>query len=439
LDRRTPGMSQFSTLDRESFQKLLANAYAVQQSQMDSQSLSVIVELQRMITRGDLDVDEALHLLVNRAQNVANAAGVAIGLLRGDQLVYQAGSGSAAIYRGRSVTARLVVSTDSKTNREILRVENAETDTRIEAAICRQFGAKSLLILLIYHDQAVAGVLEVFFNEAHSFEDREVRTYRLMAGLAGEAVARETQPEQNTTATRETLTTSHSGGQIAALEEKFPNGDGSLPGPSNQGAVYEPREAARAVAGEPVITRPPETTTTVMRLAKRISWYNRRWNGPLGAVVTAFVLTCWIAYGRHQGASPMGSSTLQKSGASGQQAPLLPANAVPEKGATRLRAARVSGQETRITKSAVRRVRVNENEVDYIKEDVTVRYFTHKPAPHRVRDGKNEIAYIGDDVTVRYFMPKPAVASHASPIGTARPASGAWSTPANSAPSKVAK
>ena len=88
-------MSDSSSLDRESFQKFLANAYAVQQSQVDSQSLSAIVEIQRLIAKGDLDVDGTLHLIVDRTQDVANASGVAIGLLKGDQLVYRAGSGSA--------------------------------------------------------------------------------------------------------------------------------------------------------------------------------------------------------------------------------------------------------------------------------------------------------------------------------------------------------
>ena len=36
-----PGMSNYSTVDRESFQKLLASAFAVQQSQMDNPLLSV--------------------------------------------------------------------------------------------------------------------------------------------------------------------------------------------------------------------------------------------------------------------------------------------------------------------------------------------------------------------------------------------------------------
>ena len=139
------------------------------------------MEVQRSVASGKLDLDGAMAHIVESARNVANATGVAIALLKGDQLTYRAGSGSSAACTGRQVTASLTVSADAKTNCEILRVENAQTDTRIEADICRQFGASTLLILPIYHDRVLAGVLDVRFSEAHAFQDPEVRTYRLMA------------------------------------------------------------------------------------------------------------------------------------------------------------------------------------------------------------------------------------------------------------------
>src|SRR5579864_4531041 len=96
-----PAMSTHATLDRESFQKLLASIFAVQESRVDIQSLSAVVEIQQSITAGDLPVDGAIQLIADCTRNVANATGVAIGLLKGDHLVYRAGSGSAARYTGR--------------------------------------------------------------------------------------------------------------------------------------------------------------------------------------------------------------------------------------------------------------------------------------------------------------------------------------------------
>jgi hypothetical protein len=416
-------MSHYFTLDRESFQKLLANAYAVQQSQVDSQSLSAVVEVQRLIAGGNLDVDGALHLIVDRTQNVANATGVAIGLLQTDQLLYRAGSGSAATYIGRSVTATLVVPTDSKGACEILRVENAEIDARIEGAICRQFGAKSLLILPIYHDHAVAGVVEIFFSEAHAFQDSEVRTYRLMAGLAGEAISCAALQTQDKTVAAELPASPH------ALKARQP-------------AIDPPRGAGMPIAWDSMFAQPPVPTLVVMRWARRVLKYGGRRNIRLAAVAAILVLTCWIAYSHRRPASAIGSSA--KSTITGQQAPLPTTQALPAAGSDNLQTMPDRRAGARAATTGFRRVRVGENEVDYIKDDVTVRYFKPKPAPHTSRMGNrvgnNEVAYIGDDVTVRYFMRKPAVASPAAPIGgAAQPASHSPSTPANSIPPKTTR
>jgi GAF domain len=169
-----------SDLDRETLQQLLANAFAVQQSQINTQTLSAIMDVQRSVASGKLDVEGAMRHIVESARSVANATGVAIALLKRHQLTYLAGSGSSAADVGQQVAASLTVAADSSVNREILRVENAQTDTRIEADICRQFGANALLILPIYQERAIAGVLDVRFSQAHAFQDREVRTYRLM-------------------------------------------------------------------------------------------------------------------------------------------------------------------------------------------------------------------------------------------------------------------
>ena len=188
-------MNSQSTVDRETLQRLLASAFAVQESQIDRESLSAILEVQRAVASGKLDVGGAMHCIVKSARTVANASGVAIGLLRGHQLTYQAGSGTSAACVGEHVTASLTVSA-TKSSREILRVENAQADNRIEADICRQFGASALLILPIYRERIVAGVLDIRFDEPHSFQEREVRTYQLMAEQIEAAMFRSSQQEQ---------------------------------------------------------------------------------------------------------------------------------------------------------------------------------------------------------------------------------------------------
>jgi hypothetical protein len=445
-------MFTYSNLDRSAFQKLLANAFAVQQSQMDKQWLSAIVEIQGLISKRELDVDGTMQLIVDRAQTVANANGVAIALFKGHQLVYRAGSGSAIDYVGRQVMATLSVPADTTGGREILRVEDAETDTRIQAEICRQFGAKSLLILLIYHEQSVAGVLEVFFSEAHAFQECEVRAYRLMSGLVSEAMSQASHLERERLE-RERITTAPlpTIPNVAIPSPTIPNA--AIPNPAilnmavpkmvQQGipqgpellkssvtvpgadwdAIPQPGENAKAVTPKFSIFRQPALLgSTLMKQVKHIPWGFS--GGPLAAAAVAAVLVLASAVAYHH---PRPASSLGSAGSGGVQVPIV---VEPQPAVLRVKEVSTSGTSTLQTApvlikpagtsiTRLRRTRVGEDAVDYIGDDVTIRYFTTKPRTHPVRVGSSEVAYIGDDVTVRYFKPKAGTVTPTQSIGAA--------------------
>ncbi len=252
---------------------------------MDSQSLAALIELQRSITAGETDLDRAMQVVADRSRSVANATGIAVALLKADQLVYRAGSGSAAAYVGRRITAVLSVSTHDDTRDEILRVENAEADTRIEAAVCRLFGANALLIVPIYQERAVAGVLEVFFSEAHTFQDREVRTYRVMARLLEEAMFRE-----------------------ARLDQQKASATQLTPVPHAIGPARETR-----------LRLPVKAATTITQLVKRVpghSW----WSVAVASVGTVLVMVSWDAY-NHRTVAPADASSLQRPNVAEKQVP----------------------------------------------------------------------------------------------------------------------
>ncbi len=400
-------MNANDSLDRESFQRLLASAFAVQESQIDPPLLSGIMEVQRLIAKRELALDAVMPLVVDSAKDLANAAGTAIGLFEGNQLVYQAGSGSSAANVGSRVKASLTLPPNTKSSREILRVEDAETDTRIEAAICRQFGAKSLLILPIYHHRTLAGVLEVLFSEAHIFGDREVRTYRLMAGLIESAMEEAAQVEQ------EHLTadlvfphaveeiTSHGGEFLKAYRSMFS---------SCTQAIYHRCQGALAVLKESSALRQPVARAKAwLHRAQEVNWNKRRRAIAFAAGTAALGLIFWAAHGRGP-ASPPGASALPGSlalpGSSGDiehSQGLEPAKAKPPGGA--LRDLSAPRQRPTLPRTRVRQVRVGQNEVEYIGDDVTVRHFIYKPpTPHGAAKA-SQVAHFGNDVTVRYFTP----------------------------------
>lgn len=429
-------MSTNSSLDRESFQQLLAAAFAVQESRMDTQSLSAIIDIQRVITTGDLDVDAAVHVIANYARNVANAAGVAIGLIQGHQLVYRAGIGSAAPYAGRHITATLSVSADTKMGREILRVENAQTDARIEAAICRQFGAESLLITPIYQGQTVTGVLEVLFSEAHAFEEREVRAYRLMAGLVGEAMSRDAKREEEAS-TAAVSTVPLATEQTTAPLQEFAADDNYVADPENEPATYQLYEAASALAGKlPAFWRLPGAARMIRQRVQRLPLHTPQWSAAIAAVVVIMIVG-WAAYGNRRPVSP-GTPVLRTSNVVDQNVDAASAKAVTVSATSQSQSASGAANLTKPSRSAFKRVRVGENEIDYIADDVTVRHFILSPSQHRVQAGYNQVEF-GKDVTVRYFASNgAAVSSTPAAVGT-QPANRTLPEPDKSVTRKLAR
>lgn len=373
-------MSTDPALDPASFEKFLASAFAVQQSGLDSQSLSALAELHRLITTGESDLDRAMHMVADRARSVANATGVAVAQFIANELVYRAGSGSATDYVGRHVTAVLSASAPNQARGEILRVENAQADTRIEAEVCRLFGANALLIVPIYQERAVAGVLAVFFSEAHIFEDREVLTYRVMARLVEDAMCPDARLEQK-----------------RAVATQFT----ALP--------YAVEPAASSVRGL------HSNDESVSSPVKRFAPNTLRWNVAAAGSVAVLVIAGWVAH-HHRSASPMNASSLQRSNAAQQQSSAKAS----------LASNRTSNPETsaggtverKAAGSRFKRVRVGQNEVDYIAEDVTIRHFTPNPARPQMRVGEMQVNF-GDDVTVRYFVSQPPVTSQARPVPAA--------------------
>jgi hypothetical protein len=408
-----------SSVDRESFQKFLASAYAVQESGLDTQSLSALVELQRLIATSDHDADQALHLVAERARDVAQATGVAIALLKADQLVYKAGSGSAAPLVGRRMTAILSVSGQNEGRGEILRVENAQSDARIQAAICRQFEAQSLLILPVCRERTVAGVLEILFDQAHVFEEREVRTYRLMTRLVEDAMFGSGQIEQKKAAVAEVAAVPVAVEALPSQKQEFYADQYSEPERWHGAWIGKIDQAITFAGGKVRRFSPRAWTPANVRGRVQIVLDALRWNVPLTSVVFALVIAaCWITYNLRPTSSPVATSSVQQADADRQQA-----QPEPEKRDSPAKAlpARVLAEQP-VARPAFQRVRVGSTEVDYVADDVTIRHFTLKPGASPVHTGYKQVNR-GNDVTVRYFGSKSAVMSQAQPVsGAARSA-----------------
>jgi hypothetical protein len=393
-------MNADSSLDPrwESLQSLLSSAFKVQESGLDAQSLSVIAELQRLITTADPDADHAMQMIADRTRRIGNATGIGIALLKGDQLVYRAGSGSAAAHVGKHMLAVLSTPAHKVSGSEIMRVENAQTDSRIQAAICRELAALSLLMLPIYDNGAVVGVLEVLFDEPHTFVAREVRAYEMITGLIEEVVTRDLQTDERSFFTAPVVAVSipveHSSQPMrvpgSRLEPATVSRLGSILGPARMTAMAAIKRLKR-------LWKTVAVATTGTRSLPRPLFDTIRWNLAALLVVAGLIIANWIA---HRPVSPVKNSMATGSIVAGQVSPIA-AKQSPTNHASNWQMPAATKEGQGLLGSGFRRVWVNQNEIDYIAEDVTIRHFGRNVISRRLL-GYEQVD-IGDDVTVRYF------------------------------------
>jgi hypothetical protein len=405
-------------VDQKSFQTFLSNAFAVQESGLDPHSLSALIEIQRFLTSDDFDLDRAMQMVADRALEVCSASGVAIALLEAgrNELVYKAGSGNAGKDVGRRVPAVMSGSALQESRREILRVEDAGTDKRIEAEVCRQFGATALLMLPICPAHVLTGVLQVLFDSAHSFADGEVRIYRLMASALEEVILRSAQT-QRAVSTVENVSPHVAGEQCLPTDE-----DGA--GASGMFADASQQNASRALRSDPAVAQPEVRTshdhpamvqelgglrTAVSRAIAPMevrAWSaNSRYAGPAIAAAVLLTIVVLISHLRPLPDANLGSSFPRPQDGR-QQAPARAVSAhqsetVPDDEA----------KQTAVPAQGFKRVRVGPEEVDYMAEDVTIRTFQTRPEEGQIpRSAHHQISF-GDDVTVRYFASTPTLES----------------------------
>jgi hypothetical protein len=131
------------------------------------------------------------------------------------------------------------------------------------------------------------------------------------------------------------------------------------------------------------------------------------------AVVIAVMIAIWIALDRSP-VSPIGGSARSGSNTAEKQVPSAPDMPLPAKRTSKPRTVADETESIKRAGSAFRRVRVGQNEVDYIAEDVTIRQFRPR-AKYTQVSNRNELVNIGDDVTVRYFAYKLAVVLQTQP------------------------
>ena len=184
LETRTPLTND--TLGREALQALLA--FSALHEQIRKRRAQQIRDGVHSAPESDWQLehfvlDEVLQLVAERALAITGADGVAVALAEGNAIVCRASAGSIAPDPGIRLDPNSGFSGECLVSGRIVRCDDADTDSRVNLAVCRRLGVRSMLAVPLSAKQNVIGLIEAFSNEPYGFNDSDVRSLGLLAEL----------------------------------------------------------------------------------------------------------------------------------------------------------------------------------------------------------------------------------------------------------------
>lgn len=157
--------------------------------------LALIVETQEQLRSQVRDLPSAGKLIAERLEQVTNAAGVAIAVIREDHLEFCAATGVLSSLAGSSAPV-------GSSLPEFL---HAHSWSSVELSI--RHDAKCPIVFPIFHEGRTTGLLHLSFPATDKLEEHQIRSCQVMAGLMGEAISRASELEwkQTLAAERNTM------------------------------------------------------------------------------------------------------------------------------------------------------------------------------------------------------------------------------------------
>ncbi len=147
----------------------------------DARRASGVFRLGRLIKPENPDV--ALHLAVRSAVQKTGATGSALALTDRGLLVCRARAGDIAPDLGVALDVNTGITGACVRAAHPLNCSDAMTDTRVDGAVCRALGIRSVVVVPILLDGAVVGILEAFSVNANAFQSLHVKSLERIADV----------------------------------------------------------------------------------------------------------------------------------------------------------------------------------------------------------------------------------------------------------------
>jgi diguanylate cyclase (GGDEF)-like protein len=145
-------------------------------------TLEKILKIQTELTAAKPDVPLLLDLITLHSKELVSGDGAVFELVEGEDLVYRAASGTASNQIGLRLKVTGSFSGLSLQLKETLNCIDSEEDNRVNREACRVVGLRSMIVVPLYFDLEVLGVLKVLSAKPGFFTENDLYSLNMLSG-----------------------------------------------------------------------------------------------------------------------------------------------------------------------------------------------------------------------------------------------------------------
>ncbi len=151
--------------------------------------LRAVIDMQHELAAVGLDLKAVMQRIADRTRELTSGTSAAVRLLDGDALVCGATSGAPEIQQPHRLPIGDNLSGHAMRSGRSLLCLDTETDDRVDSALARSRGVRSIIAVPLLHAGKAVGLLLLYGDEAGAFGERDVTTMELLSVVLSAAMA----------------------------------------------------------------------------------------------------------------------------------------------------------------------------------------------------------------------------------------------------------
>jgi diguanylate cyclase (GGDEF)-like protein/PAS domain S-box-containing protein len=156
---------------------------------LDLSVLRAVIAMQHELAAVGLDLKAVMQRIADRTRELTGGTSAAVRLLDGDALVCGATSGAPEIQRPHRLPIADNLSGHALRSGRSLLCLDTETDERVDSALSRSRGVRSIIAVPLLHGGESVGLLLLYGAEANAFGERDVTMMELLSVVLSAAMA----------------------------------------------------------------------------------------------------------------------------------------------------------------------------------------------------------------------------------------------------------